>query len=178
MFHLQFHQGNSCSRSHPSRTENTVSDRIAYPALPNPLHPSDLVRLFTPKSVEIDWACSITRSERTRCHVLMLLMFFQTLGRFMAHAETTHRVVEHIAQCVGLPEANASVLNCSRPTFYRPQHLVSAYMGISRWNADGQQRVENTIEELALVRIHPTNCAVVSPMPRTSSSLSISSRHI
>ena len=37
-------------------TKNTDSDRIAYPALPDPLHTSDLVRLFTPTSVELDWA--------------------------------------------------------------------------------------------------------------------------
>ena len=111
-------------------SKTTDIDRIAYPTLPNPLHTSDLVRLFTPNSVEIDWACSITRSERTRCHVLTLLKIFQTLGRFMAPAEIPPRVVEHIAQCVGLPEANASALNYSRPTLYRHQHLVCEYIGV------------------------------------------------
>lgn len=40
---------------------------------------------------------------------------------------------------------------------FTPKYLVREYMGVSCWNADGQQRVENTIEVLALVRIHPTN---------------------
>ena len=35
-------------------TRNPDSDQIAYPALPDPLHTCDLVRLFTPTSVEID----------------------------------------------------------------------------------------------------------------------------
>lgn len=105
-------------------TKNTDSDRVAYPALPEPLQTSDLVRLFTPTSDEIDWASSVTRSEHTRCHVLTLLKVFQTLGRFRAITGIPHTVVGHVARCVGLPEAHANEISGSRPTLYRHQHLV------------------------------------------------------
>ena len=68
-------------------TKNTDSDRIAYPALPDPLHTSELVRLFAPTLAEVDWACSVTRTERMRSHLLTLLKVFQTLGRFAQPAE-------------------------------------------------------------------------------------------
>lgn len=138
-------------------TNNTDSDRIAYPALPDPLHTSDLVRLFTPTSVELDWACSVARSERTRCHVLTLLKVFQTLGRFIPPTEIPLEVVDHVARCVGLPEAHANTISGSRPTLYRHQHLVREYVGVSRWNARAQRQVENTIETLAAVRTHPAD---------------------
>lgn len=57
-------------------TKNTDSDRIAYPAIPDPLTSSDMVRLFTPSSVEVDWVCNVTRSEPTRFQVLTLLKVF------------------------------------------------------------------------------------------------------
>ena len=138
-------------------TKNTDSDRVAYPALPEPLHTGDLVRLFTPTSVEIDWASSVTRSERTRCHVLMLLKVFQTLGRFIPLTEIPREVGNHVARCVGLPEAHANAISGSRPTLYRHQHLVREYVGVSRWNADAQRQVEDTIETLATVRTHPAD---------------------
>lgn len=138
-------------------TKNTDSDRIAYPALPDPLHTSDLVRLFTPTSVELDWACSVTRSERTRCHVLTLLKVFQTLGRFIPSTEIPLEFVDQVARRVGLPEAHANTISCSRPTLYRHQHLVREYVGVSRWNARAQRQVENTIEALAAVRTHPAD---------------------
>ena len=138
-------------------TKNTDSDRVAYPALPEPLQTSDLVRLFTPTSDEINWANSVTRSEHTRCHVLTLLKVFQTLGRFIAIAGIPHTIVGHVARCVGLPEAQANEISGSRPTLYRHQHLVRAYVGVSKWDASAQRQVENTIEALASIRTHPAD---------------------
>lgn len=38
-------------------TKKEHAGRVAYPALPNPLHSSDIVRLFTPTAAKVAWAC-------------------------------------------------------------------------------------------------------------------------
>ena len=48
-------------------TKNTDSDRIAYPAIPDPLTSSDMVRLFTPSSVEVDTTQPSVQAIRHRC---------------------------------------------------------------------------------------------------------------
>jgi len=121
--------------------KNIDSDRVAYPVFPEPLHTSDLLRLFTPTAIEIDWAHGVTRSVRTCCHLLTLLKVFQTLGRFVSPTEIPREIIKHIAWCVGQPEANANTLTGSRPTLYRHQHMSRDYIGVSRWNASAYKAI-------------------------------------
>lgn len=129
--------------------------RIAYPALPDPLSPRDLVRLFTPTSSEISWTVDITTSAETQRGLLTLLKVFQTLGRFIAINKIPAKIVRHVSLSAGLPEVDQ--ISYQRQTLYRHHALIREFVGVSTWNAEAYKLAENAIERLALARTHPAD---------------------
>ncbi len=77
----------------------------AYPRLKNALTARDLASVYTPMPYQLQLARRIAKGPAAQLGFLVLLKFFQRLGRPIPLSGAPRAIVEHIARGVGIPAA-------------------------------------------------------------------------
>jgi Domain of unknown function (DUF4158) len=137
----------------PDTGEAQTATRVMYPDLPEPLTPADLHRLFTPNYAERQWSSTVARTASWRLALIVQLKIFQTIGRFRRVEEIPGKVIEHIAERLGV-ECEPRLVYPDR-TLYRHRPVVLKYLGIAAWRGAARALVQSTMRHIAKSRTDP-----------------------
>ena len=134
--------------------------RILYPNLPTPLTPTDLDRLFSPGYADRQWVLTVARTPRSQVAVLVQLLAFRAVGRFLTVEDIPASVVEYVAREFKVRANTAVRLTNSKysaRTWYRHQDVILAYLGVMAWGDQAQQLAESTMMKMAEARTDPAD---------------------
>ncbi|MFP3647680.1 Tn3 family transposase [Paraburkholderia sp. SIMBA_054] len=106
-------------------------ERTAYPRFPKVLATRDLQACYTPLPDELEWGRRLTRGERPRLGLLVLLKIFQQMHHFPALDGVPVAIVEQVRAAANIgPAVPFGYDTQASPTLFRHYAAVRDYLGV------------------------------------------------
>ena len=136
----------------------------AYPRLKSSYSQKELNEIYTPTPEELIWAEQNTRGDVAHLGLLVLLKISQRLGYFVPLTEIPEVIMDHIAQCAGIPLRSSDGWNKyhASGTHKRHRALIRDYLGIRFFDREARQIMVNAMAEVALVKDEPADLVNVA----------------
>ena len=116
----------------------TTLHETAYPRLKPDPTAKELQEIYTPTEAERLCVAAIATGSATRLALLLHLKLFQRLGYFTPLAEVPERIVQHVAQAVGMRRVPADRLASYDASGSQRKHLAQLLFDARR---GGQLRI-------------------------------------
>ena len=129
----------------------TTLHETAYPRLKPDPTAKELQEIYTPTEAERLCVAAIATGSATRLALLLHLKLFQRLGYFTPLAEVPERIVQHIAQAVGMRRVPADRLASYDASGSQRKHLVQlrAFLNVRPLDAGGRDWLTTVAETAA-----------------------------
>ncbi len=123
----------------------------AYPRFKSTVTDRELREVYTPTPDECDLARQNTTGGVAQVAFLILLKTFQRLGYAVSLTAVPVRVVDHIANQIGLTVTTADLLGYDASgTRRRHLRVIRTHLGIGAYGPDAQAAMEQAMAEAAL----------------------------
>jgi len=129
----------------------TTLHETAYPRLKPDPTAKELQEIYTPTEAERLCVAAIATGSATRLALLLHLKLFQRLGYFTPLAEVPERIVQHIAQAVGMRRVPADRLASYDASGSQRKHLAQlrAFLNVRPLDAGGRDWLTTVAETAA-----------------------------
>lgn len=129
----------------------TTLHETAYPRLKPDPTAKELQDVYTPTAAELQCVRGITTGPATRLALLLHLKLFQRLGYFTTLAEVPERIVQHVAQAVGMRRVPADRLASYDTSGGKRGHLsqLRAFLNVRPLDAAGRDWLGTVAETAA-----------------------------
>lgn len=129
----------------------TTLHETAYPRLKPDPTAKELQEIYTPTEAERVCVAAIATGPATRLALLLHLKLFQRLGYFATLAEVPERIVQHVAQSVGMRRVPADRLASYDASGSQRKHLVQlrAFLNVRPLDAGGRDWLTTVAETAA-----------------------------
>ncbi|MGH8420771.1 MAG: Tn3 family transposase [Pseudomonas fluorescens] len=129
----------------------TTLHETAYPRLKPDPTAKELQDIYTPNEAELQCVRSITTGPATRLALLLHLKLFQRLGYFTTLTEVPERIVQHVAQAVGMRRVPADRLASYDASGGKRGHLAQlrAFLNVRPLDAAGRDWLGTVAETAA-----------------------------
>ncbi len=129
----------------------TTLHETAYPRLKPDPTAKELQEIYTPTEEERVCVAAIATGPATRLALLLHLKLFQRLGYFATLAEVPERIVQHVAQSVGMRRVPADRLASYDASGSQRKHLVQlrAFLNVRPLDAGGRDWLTTVAETAA-----------------------------
>ena len=129
----------------------TTLHETAYPRLKPDPTAKELQEIYTPTEAERLCVAAIATRSATRLALLLHLKLFQRLGYFTPLAEVPERIVQHIAQAVGMRRVPADRLASYDASGSQRKHLAQlrAFLNVRPLDAGGRDWLTTVAETAA-----------------------------
>jgi len=119
----------------------TTLHETAYPRLKPDPTAKELQDIYTPTEAELQCVRGITTGPTTRLALLLHLKLFQRLGYFTTLAEVPERIVQHVAQAIGMRRVPADKLASYDASGGQRKHLTQlrAFLNVRPLDAAGRE---------------------------------------
>lgn len=129
----------------------TTLHETAYPRLKPDPTAKELQEIYTPTEAERLCVAAIATGSATRLALLLHLKLFQRLGYFTPLAEVPERIVQHVAQAVGMRRVPADRLASYDASGSQRKHLAQlrAFLNVRPLDAGGREWLTTVAETAA-----------------------------
>jgi len=134
----------------------TSVERTAYPRFKRHFTTKELAEIYTPTTTEIAFAYNATKGQGNIFNLIVVLKAFQRLGYFLKLSDIPNPIVNHIRNCLKLPNEIALGYDNSK-TMYRHRAAIREYLKINSFDKIARHLAVVQVYESASVMNNPAD---------------------